>query len=54
MVSIKSDREIELMREAGKILASVHNEIANYIKPYKDSITTVAEGPKSAIETVTK
>ena len=33
MVSIKSDREIELMREAGKILASVHNEIANYIKP---------------------
>lgn len=33
MVSIKSDREIELMREAGKILAEVHNEIADYIKP---------------------
>ena len=33
MVSIKSDREIELMREAGKILATVHNEIGDYIKP---------------------
>lgn len=33
MVSIKSDREIELMREAGKILAETHNEVANYIKP---------------------
>ena len=31
MVSIKSDREI--MREAGKILAETHNEIANFIKP---------------------
>ena len=33
MVSIKSDREIQLMREAGKILGLVHNEIADYIKP---------------------
>ncbi|MBR3288468.1 MAG: type I methionyl aminopeptidase [Lachnospiraceae bacterium] len=33
MVSIKSDREIELMRDAGKILALVHNEVADYIKP---------------------
>jgi methionyl aminopeptidase len=33
MVSIKSDREIGLMRDAGKILALVHNEVANYIKP---------------------
>ncbi len=33
MVSIKSDREIELMRDAGKILAEVHNEISNFIKP---------------------
>lgn len=33
MVSIKSDREIELMRDAGKILATVHNEIADFIKP---------------------
>lgn len=33
MISIKSDREVELMREAGKILAEVHNKIADYIKP---------------------
>ena len=33
MVSIKSDREIELMRDAGKILAETHNAIADFIKP---------------------
>lgn len=33
MVTIKSDREIELMRDAGKILAEVHNAIADYLKP---------------------
>ena len=33
MVTIKSHREIELMREAGKILGYVHNEIGNFIKP---------------------
>ena len=27
MVTIKSQREIELMREAGKILAKVHEEL---------------------------
>ena len=27
MVSIKSEREIELMREAGRILARVHEEL---------------------------
>jgi len=32
-VTIKSEREIELMREAGKILAKVHNELAKEIKP---------------------
>lgn len=32
-VSIKSPREIELMREAGKILAEVHEELAKIIKP---------------------
>lgn len=32
-VSIKSDREIELMREAGKILASVHEELGRIIEP---------------------
>lgn len=32
MINIKSDREIELMREAGKMLAYVHDEITNFIK----------------------
>ncbi|MFV0364271.1 MAG: type I methionyl aminopeptidase [Suipraeoptans sp.] len=32
-VTIKSAREIELMHEAGKILESVHNELASAIKP---------------------
>lgn len=33
MISIKSEHEIELMREAGKRLAQVHNEVAAYLKP---------------------
>ena len=32
-ISIKSEREIELMREAGKILAIVHEEMGKIIKP---------------------
>lgn len=32
-VSIKSEREIELMRQAGKILAKVHEELGKIIKP---------------------
>lgn len=32
-VSIKSEREIEFMREAGKILAKVHDELGQAIKP---------------------
>lgn len=32
-VSIKSNREIELMREAGKILAKTHEELAKIIRP---------------------
>lgn len=32
-VTIKSQHEIELMREAGKILAKTHNELAKAIKP---------------------
>lgn len=32
-VTIKSDKEIELMREAGKILAIVHKELEKAIKP---------------------
>ncbi len=33
MVSIKSEREIKLMREAGKILAKVHEELGKAIEP---------------------
>ena len=33
MVSIKSEREIALMREAGKILARVHGALKEAIKP---------------------
>lgn len=33
MVSIKSEREIELMREAGVILAKVHEELGREVKP---------------------
>lgn len=32
-VTIKSSREIELMREAGRILASVHEELGKAIRP---------------------
>jgi len=32
-VTIKSNREIELMREAGRILAIVHDELEQFIKP---------------------
>ena len=33
MVSIKSAREIELMRDAGKILAETHERLAEVVKP---------------------
>ncbi|MDQ0245528.1 methionyl aminopeptidase [Bacillus fengqiuensis] len=33
MITIKSEREIQLMHEAGKLLASCHKEIAKMIKP---------------------
>ena len=32
-VTIKSAREIELMREAGRLLAEVHDELAAFIRP---------------------
>ncbi len=32
-ISIKSEREIGLMREAGKILAQVHDELEQFIEP---------------------
>lgn len=33
MIKRKSKREIELMQEAGKLLASVHKELRSFIKP---------------------
>ena len=32
-VTIKSEKEIELMREAGRILAIVHEELEKFIRP---------------------
>ena len=32
-VTIKSEKEIELMREAGRILAIVHEELRDFIRP---------------------
>jgi methionyl aminopeptidase len=32
-ISIKSNREIELMREAGRLLALVHDELGQFIRP---------------------
>lgn len=32
MVTIKSEREIELMREAGRILAKVHEDLGKELK----------------------
>lgn len=33
MVTIKSQREIDLMREAGRVVALAHQEVAKHIKP---------------------
>ncbi|MDD2391882.1 MAG: type I methionyl aminopeptidase [Bacilli bacterium] len=33
MISIKSDREIDLMRKAGEIVGQTHNYLEKYIKP---------------------
>lgn len=33
MIEIKSKREIELMREAGKVLAEVHERAGEKVKP---------------------
>ena len=38
-VTIKSEHEIELMREAGRILAIVHDELAKIIRPGAVSYT---------------
>lgn len=33
MVTIKSDREVSLMREAGQVLARIHKELEEFVKP---------------------
>ena len=33
MVTIKSKKEIELMREAGKVVAEVYEELEKHMKP---------------------
>ncbi|HOW37393.1 MAG TPA: type I methionyl aminopeptidase, partial [Bacillota bacterium] len=33
MVTIKSPRELDLMRQAGHIVALAHQEVAKHIKP---------------------
>ena len=46
MVSIKSEREIELMREAGKILARVHEELEHALKPGMSTLDVDRLGEK--------
>lgn len=45
-VSIKSAREIELMREAGRILALVHEELGKIVKPGISTYEIDKEGEK--------
>ena len=46
-VTIKSDREIELMREAGKKLAFVHSQLAKEIKPGMSTLDVDRIGEES-------
>ena len=41
-VTIKSEREIELMREAGRILAITHEELGKAIKPGMSTLDIAA------------
>ena len=45
-VTVKSAREIELMREAGRILATVHDELAKILKPGISTYDIDKEGEK--------
>lgn len=45
-VTIKSPREIELMREAGRILAQVHDELGKIIRPGISTYEIDKEGEK--------
>ena len=55
-VTIKSPREIELMREAGRILAKTHEELAKNLRPgmstwERKSSGVTAAFPRSKITT---
>ena len=43
-VSIKSEREIELMRESGRLLGIVHEELSKIIKPGISTLEIDIEG----------
>lgn len=45
-VTVKTPREIELMREAGRILASVHDELGKIVKPGISTYEIDKEGEK--------
>ena len=38
MIEIKSKREIELMRDAGKVLAEVHEKVGEAVAPGKSTL----------------
>ena len=45
-VSIKSEREIELMRESGRILGEVHDKLKEIIRPGISTLEIDIEGEK--------
>ena len=45
-VSVKSAKEIELMREAGRLLEIVHDELAKMIRPGISTLDIDREGEK--------
>ena len=46
-VTIKSKKEIELMREAGKMLEEVHNKLADFVKPGTSTLEIDQFGEKA-------
>ena len=47
-VTVKSQREIELMREAGKILGTVLNELEKECKPGVTCLLYTSPSPRDA------
>ena len=52
MITIKSDREIELMRHAGRLVSEMHKFIKPYIKAFKTMIGSDAYARTYHIETI--